>query len=54
MLFTLPNQDKLYDAIVARDGSYEGRANVGVRSPGIFCRLHCPSGQPKKVISRSN
>lgn len=47
MLFTLPNQDKLYDALVARDASYEGRAYVGVLSTGIFCRLTCPARKPK-------
>ncbi|MBB5701003.1 AraC family transcriptional regulator of adaptative response/methylated-DNA-[protein]-cysteine methyltransferase [Ochrobactrum daejeonense] len=47
MLFTPPDQKKLYDALVARDASYEGRAYVGVISTGIFCRLTCPARKPK-------
>ncbi len=47
MLFTLPDQNKLYDALVARDAAFEGRAYVGVISTGIFCRLTCPARKPK-------
>ncbi len=46
MMFDLPNPDTLYDALLARDPSYEGRAFVGVRSTGIFCRLTCPARKP--------
>ncbi|OUD09142.1 bifunctional transcriptional activator/DNA repair enzyme protein Ada [Marivivens niveibacter] len=46
MLFTLPDDNTLYDALLARDPSYEGRAFVGVRSTGIFCRLTCPARKP--------
>ncbi|MBC9247347.1 bifunctional transcriptional activator/DNA repair protein Ada [Paracoccus sp. 11-3] len=42
----LPNSDTLYAALVARDASYEGRAFVGVRTTGIFCRLTCPARKP--------
>ena len=42
----LPNADTLYAALVARDASYEGRAYVGVRTTGIFCRLTCPARKP--------
>lgn len=52
MLFTLPNQDKLYDALLARDASYEGRAYVGVVSTGIFCRLTCPARKPRRENCR--
>ncbi len=48
MLFTLPDDDVLYAALVARDDSYEGRAYVGVSSTGIFCRLTCPARKPKR------
>jgi AraC family transcriptional regulator, regulatory protein of adaptative response / methylated-DNA-[protein]-cysteine methyltransferase len=47
MLFSLPDQTTLYDALVARDSGYEGRAWVGVTSTGIFCRLTCPARKPK-------
>ncbi len=46
MLFTLPDPDTLYTALSNRDPTYEGRAFVGVRSTGIFCRLTCPARTP--------
>ena len=47
MMFSLPDPDVLYDALVARSDAYEGRAYVGVTSTGIFCRLNCPAPNPK-------
>lgn len=47
MLFTLPNPETLYTALVERDPAYDGRAYVGVTSTGIFCRLTCPARKPK-------
>ena len=47
MLFDLPDTETLYDALLTRDASYDGRAYVGVRSTGIFCRLTCPARKPK-------
>ncbi|MBU2957095.1 trifunctional transcriptional activator/DNA repair protein Ada/methylated-DNA--[protein]-cysteine S-methyltransferase [Paracoccus sp. 1_MG-2023] len=38
--------DTLYQALLARDPAYEGRALVGVTSTGIFCRLTCPARKP--------
>ncbi|HRO14596.1 MAG TPA: trifunctional transcriptional activator/DNA repair protein Ada/methylated-DNA--[protein]-cysteine S-methyltransferase, partial [Paracoccus sp. (in: a-proteobacteria)] len=46
-LFSLPDPETLYHALVARDPSYEGRALVGVSSTGIFCRLTCPARKPR-------
>ena len=46
MLFDLPNDDALYDALVARDDRYDGRVFVCVASTGIFCRLTCPARKP--------
>lgn len=46
-MFELPNHKVLYEALVARDPSYEGRAYVGVSSTGVFCRLTCPARKPK-------
>jgi AraC family transcriptional regulator of adaptative response/methylated-DNA-[protein]-cysteine methyltransferase len=48
MLIHLPNDDTLYEALVARDPGYEGRAYVGVTSTGVFCRLTCPAVKPKR------
>ncbi|MEP3785270.1 trifunctional transcriptional activator/DNA repair protein Ada/methylated-DNA--[protein]-cysteine S-methyltransferase [Ascidiaceihabitans sp.] len=47
MLFTLPSDAILYNALIARDPAYDGRAFVGVRSTGVFCRLTCPARKPK-------
>lgn len=47
MMFDLPEFSTLYDALLARDDRYEGRAYVGVTSTGIFCRLTCPARKPK-------
>lgn len=47
MMFQLPDHNTLYAALISRDASYEGRAYVGVRSTGIFCRLSCPARNPK-------
>ena len=47
MLFDLPSDATLYDALVARDPAWDGRAWVAVTSTGIFCRLTCPAPKPK-------
>jgi len=47
MLFDLPDAPALYDALLKRDPSYDGRAYVGVSSTGVFCRLTCPARKPK-------
>lgn len=46
MLFDLPDHDILYEALVARDERYDGRAYVCVASTGVFCRLTCPARKP--------
>ncbi len=48
MLMILPDFDTLYDALLARDPSYDGQAFVCVASTGIFCRLTCPARKPKR------
>jgi len=48
MMFDLTQDDRLYEALLARDAAYEGRAYVGVRSTGIYCRLTCPARKPKR------
>lgn len=45
------SDDRLYDALVARDPQYDGRAFVGVKTTGIFCRLTCPARKPKRENS---
>jgi len=46
-LFPLPDDSTLYRALIERDPAYEGRAWVGVRTTGIFCRLTCPARKPR-------
>ncbi|ASY61542.1 ADA regulatory protein [Sinorhizobium sojae CCBAU 05684] len=48
MLFDLPNDDALYDALLARSSDYEGQAYVCVKTTGIFCRLSCAARKPKR------
>lgn len=43
--------DLLYKALVDRDPAFEGRAFVGVKTTGIFCRLTCPARKPKRENS---
>lgn len=47
MLFDRPSDTVLYDALLARDPAWDGRALVGVTSTGVFCRLTCPARKPK-------
>ena len=42
----LPDHDRLYAALLARDPAFEGVALVGVATTGIFCRLTCPARKP--------
>lgn len=47
MLFELPDDKVLFQALISRDPRFDGRAYVGVRSTGVFCRLTCPARKPK-------
>jgi AraC family transcriptional regulator, regulatory protein of adaptative response / methylated-DNA-[protein]-cysteine methyltransferase len=47
MMFDLPDAEQLYSALIARDPAWDGRAYVGVRTTGVFCRLTCPARKPK-------
>jgi len=47
MLFELPKPEHLYQALLERNQSYDGRAYVCVKTTGIFCRLTCPARKPK-------
>ncbi len=52
MLFALPDDNTLYDALLARDPRLDGQAFVGVTSTGIFCRLTCPARKPLRKNCR--
>lgn len=47
MMRDLVDSQTLYQALLNRDETYEGRAWVGVTSTGIFCRLSCTAKKPK-------
>ncbi|WP_342075885.1 trifunctional transcriptional activator/DNA repair protein Ada/methylated-DNA--[protein]-cysteine S-methyltransferase [Yoonia sp. SS1-5] len=49
MLFDLPSDDTLYEALLRRDPRYDGRAYVGVSTTGVFCRLTCPARKPLRA-----
>ena len=40
--------DRMYDALVERDPSFEGLFVVGVKTTGIFCRSTCSARKPKR------
>ena len=48
MLFSESDPEILYEALVARDPAFEGRAYVCVKTTGVFCRLICPARKPKR------
>lgn len=43
----LPDAEKLYEAVVARDSAFEGLFYFGVKTTGIFCRPTCHAKKPK-------
>lgn len=45
-LFT-PTTAECYQALVAKDATYEGRFIAAVKTTGIFCRPTCPARKPK-------
>lgn len=51
-MFDLPDENHLYQALLARDANFDGRAYVGVTSTGVFCRLTCPARKPKRENCR--
>lgn len=42
----LPDEDTCYQAMVARDGRFDGRFFVGVLTTGVYCRPVCPARTP--------
>ena len=45
---TNPADDKLWQAVLARDARGDGRFVYAVRSTGIYCRPSCPSRRPNR------
>jgi AraC family transcriptional regulator of adaptative response/methylated-DNA-[protein]-cysteine methyltransferase len=44
---TLPTADRMYRALVERDGTFEGLFFACVRTTGIFCRPTCRARKPR-------
>lgn len=44
----LPSADVMYEALTARDGSFDGLFLVGVKTTGVFCRPTCPARKPRR------
>jgi AraC family transcriptional regulator, regulatory protein of adaptative response / methylated-DNA-[protein]-cysteine methyltransferase len=44
----LHGQDELWEAITARNGSFDGQFVFAVSSTGIYCRPSCPSRRPRR------
>ncbi len=44
----LPNPDACYQALLSRDGRFDGRFFVGVSSTGIYCRPICRVRTPRR------
>ena len=47
-MFTLPNEQTLYGALVARDAAYDGVFFAAVRTTRIFCRPTCAVKKPRR------
>lgn len=41
-------QNKWWDAVLARDGSYDGEFFFAVSSTGVYCRPSCPAKRPRR------
>ena len=46
-MMLMPPHEQMYQALVERDGSFEGLFFACVRTTGIFCRPTCPARKPK-------
>jgi len=44
----LPDRQTMYNALVAKDSTFEGIFIVGVKTTGIFCRPTCTARKPKQ------
>ena len=47
MAIVLPNRNRMYQALVEKDPSFEGIFVAAIRTTGIFCRPTCHARKPK-------
>jgi AraC family transcriptional regulator, regulatory protein of adaptative response / methylated-DNA-[protein]-cysteine methyltransferase len=43
-----PIEDEMWDAVVARNDSYDGKFVFGVRSTGVYCKPSCPAKHARR------
>lgn len=43
-------EEEYWQAVLRRDGSYDGRFVYAVRSTGIYCRPSCPARRPRREL----
>ena len=43
---TLPDTKEWWQAVLSRDGRYDGRFVCAVKTTGVYCRPSCPSRRP--------
>ncbi len=48
-MMMLPPVDEMYEALLARDRTYDGLFVVAVKTTSIFCRPTCPARKPKQA-----
>lgn len=46
-MFTAKMKQEYYQALLEKNGEYEGLFFVGVKTTGVFCRPTCPARKPK-------
>ena len=49
---TFPDEAACWQAVLARDETFDGRFYYGVRSTGVYCRPSCPSRRPNRAQVR--
>jgi len=45
-------EEAMWEAVLSKDGSMNGRFITGVHSTGIYCLPSCPARKPKRVNVR--
>lgn len=46
-MFNEKDREIFYEAMLSRDGRFDGRFFVGVKTTGVYCRPICPAPKPK-------
>lgn len=49
---TWSRDDALWEAVIARDASFDGQFYIAVKTTGVYCRPGCPARLPKRANVR--